>query len=108
MTNKNLLSLLTGDVLEEDERLTLVELCQICNAPAERIIEIVEEGIVEPSGEAAENWQFHGVSVRRVRFVLNMERDLGVNTAGSALALELLEELEGLRKRLRYLGENND
>ena len=104
MIDKNLLSLQTGDVLEEGERLTLLELCQICNASAERIIEIVEEGVVEPYGETTENWQFHGGCVKQVRFVLTMERYLGVNTAGSALALELLEELEGLRKRLRHLG----
>ncbi len=108
MTDKNLLSLLTGEVLEEGKRLTLVELCQICDAPAERIIEIIEEGIVEPIGENTESWRFHGVCVKRVRFVLNMERDLGVNTAGSALALELLDELELLRKRLRHSGENDE
>ncbi len=101
MTDKNLLSLLTGEIVEEHERLTLAELCQICEASSERIIEIVEEGIVEPQGENSENWQFHGLCVGRVRFVLKIERDLGVNTAGAALALELLEELETLRKQLR-------
>jgi chaperone modulatory protein CbpM len=30
-----------------------------------------------------------------------MQRDLGINTPGAALALDLLDELEQLRSRLR-------
>jgi chaperone modulatory protein CbpM len=41
------------------------------------------------------------VSVRRVRCALELKRDLGVNWAGAALALELLDELNSLRARLR-------
>jgi chaperone modulatory protein CbpM len=33
-----------------------------------------------------------------------LQRDLGVNLAGAALALELLEEIEVLRARLQVLG----
>ena len=100
MIDKNLLSLLTGEIVEECKPLTLVELCQICDSSVEQVAEIVEEGIVEPEGADSNSWLFHGVSVGRVRFVLRMERDLGVNTAGSALVMELLEELAFVRKQL--------
>jgi chaperone modulatory protein CbpM len=53
-------------------------------------------------GEPAE-WRFVGVSLHRVRITRNLQRDLGVNTPGAALALELLEELEELRTQLRRL-----
>jgi chaperone modulatory protein CbpM len=33
-----------------------------------------------------------------------LQRDLGVNLAGAALALELLQEIEALRARLKVLG----
>ena len=39
--------------------------------------------------------------LRRVRRAQRLQRDLGVNTPGIALALELLEEVESLRARLR-------
>jgi len=100
MTDKNLLSLLTGEIIEECKPLTLVELCQICDSSVEQITEIVEEGIVDPQGADSDSWLFHGMSVGRVRFVLRMERDLGVNAAGSALVMELLEELAFVRKQL--------
>ena len=56
-------------------------------------------------GRDPEHWRFRGASVRRVRCALRLERDLGVNFAGAALALELLEELEALRARLERLGD---
>ncbi len=101
----DLLSLLSGDVLEEDVELTLVELCRTCRLTAERLMELVEEGIVEPLGRDPERWRFRGASVRRVRCALRLERDLGVNFAGAALALELLEELQSLRARLERFGD---
>ena len=102
---KEVLSLLSGEVLEEDVELTLSELCTICEVPAERIFELVDEGVLEPRGRISSRWRFRGISVRRVRCVLRLESDLGVNVAGAALALELLEEIEAMRERLKRLGE---
>ncbi len=100
---KDLLSLLSGDVLEEEVELTLAELCRACQVPADQVYELVEEGIIEPQGREPARWRFRGVSLRRVRCALRLERDLGVNFAGAALALDLLEELESLRRRLGRL-----
>lgn len=101
---KDLLELLSGEVLEEDVELTLAELCRVCQLPAERVVTLVEEGIVEPRGRDPARWRFQGVSVRRVRCAVRLERDLGVNVAGAALALDLLDELQLLRARLQRLG----
>jgi chaperone modulatory protein CbpM len=101
---KDLETLLSGDVLGEDVELTLVELCRTCQLPAERVYELVDEGIIEPLGREPAGWRFRWTSVRRVRCALRLERDLGVNLAGAALALDLLEELNRLRARLRRFG----
>ena len=100
-----LISLLSGDILEESVELTLGELCRTCRLPAEQVIELVEEGVVEPLGREPSHWRFRGVSVRRVRCALRLERDLGVNAAGAALALDLLEELQAMRVRLRRFSD---
>lgn len=102
MTN-DILLLLTGDVLEEDVEMTLAELCRACQVSAETVFELVDEGVVEPMGQDPEIWHFHGINVRRVRCVQRLQNDLGVNIAGAALALELLEELEVMRERLRRI-----
>ncbi len=96
-----MLSLLSGQVLEEEVEFTLAELCRACQLPAERILDLVDEGVVEPLGRDPASWRFRGISVRRVRCARRLEQDLGVNIAGAALALELLEENERLRARLR-------
>ncbi|VAW79767.1 hypothetical protein MNBD_GAMMA13-811 [hydrothermal vent metagenome] len=103
MAGNDLLKLLSGEIVEEDMNLSLADLCRVCQLPADRVFELVEEGVVEPVGRESEQWRFHGISVRRVRCAQRLEQDLGVNVAGAALALELLEELERLRMRLRRL-----
>ena len=91
---------LVGTILEEEVVLSLDELCRASRLPAERVIELAEEGVIEPIGRAPENWRFHGVSLRRIRCARRLEEDLGVNTAGIALVLDLLDEVERLRGRL--------
>ena len=90
--------LLSGDLLNEDLELTFTELSQTCRIPPEQLIELVEEGIIEPLGRITAQWRFQATSVRRVRSALQMRRDLGVNWPGAALALDLLEEIERLRQ----------
>jgi len=95
--------LLSGDLLDEDVEMTLAQLCQACELSEEEIIELVEQGIIDPLGPEPAEWRFVSVSLRRVRITRNLRRDLGVNTPGAALALELIEEIEELRTRLRRL-----
>lgn len=103
MAKGNLLKLLSGEIFEEEIELSLADLCRACQLPADRIFDLVEQGVIEPTGREPTRWRFQGVSVRRVRCAQRLERDLGVNAAGAALALDLLEELERLRARLRRL-----
>lgn len=90
------------EVLDEECRLTLRELCIACELSAEQVLTLVEHGVIDAQGEGS-GLCFSGICVRRVRRVYRLERDLGVNHAGAALALELLEEIEQLRARVRRL-----
>ena len=97
----DLLTLLSGDLLEEDVELSLAQICRVCRLSAEQIVELVDQGVIEPSGRDPANWRFQGISLRRVRFTQHLRKDLGVNAPGAVLALDLLDELEQLRSRLR-------
>jgi chaperone modulatory protein CbpM len=92
-----------GELLEEDVELSMQELCTACELSEQQVVELVEHGVIDPVGGEPAKWRFVAVSLRRVRITRNLQRDLGVNTPGAALALELLEELEELRARLRRL-----
>lgn len=94
---------LNGMLLDEECELSLVELSRACAMHAEWIMDLVAEGILEPREREAARWTFTAPSLQRALTVLHLQRDLGVNLAGAALALELLEEIETLRSRLRRL-----
>ncbi len=95
-----------GIILDEQAQLTLAELSRACAVHAKLIIELVEEGVLAPIGREPNRWRFTGAHMRRARMVLRLQRDLGVNLAGAALALQLLDEVEALRARLRAIGGN--
>jgi len=97
------LTVLTGIVIEENTLFSLSELSHSCGKPDAWILTLVEEGIIEPAGTDQTHWQFSGQCLRRVRIVQRLESDLGLNLAGAALALELLEEIELLRNRIAIL-----
>jgi chaperone modulatory protein CbpM len=96
---------ITGQILEEEVELTIDELSHACGVHTEWVVELVEEGLIEAIGTRPHEWRFAGLSLHRARAALRLERDLGVNLAGAALAIELLDEIERLRERLRSLGE---
>ncbi len=100
MNSHDLMPVHTGTVIEDDS-LTLGQLCQACGVHADWIVSLVEESILEPKGDQIQLWRFSGTSLVRVRSALRLQRDLGVNLAGIALALDLIDQLESLRARLK-------
>lgn len=105
MKSHELLPVHTGTLIEDDS-LTLEQLCQACGVHADWVISLVEESIIEPQGNEVQLWRFSGASLVRVHSALRLQRDLGVNLAGIALALDLLEELDKLRSQLKVRGHD--
>jgi chaperone modulatory protein CbpM len=102
MRNQNALR---GQLVEEETLITLEELCRHCTVELEEIVTFVREGILDPADELldwqqARHWQFHISSVWRVRTLVRLQRDLGVNLPGAALALELLDRIEELQRQV--------
>jgi chaperone modulatory protein CbpM len=99
MTNR----ILTGIVVEESAELSLTELSKACSTSTEWLIKLVEEGVLEPMDEQQAQWRFSGASLKRARTARRLHEDLNINLAGVALALDLIEQIETLRERLRRL-----
>jgi len=89
---------LPGEIFEEGAALSLRDLSRMLAVEERHIIELVEEGVITALEVDAAEWRFGGTEIRRARVALRLERDLGVNLPGVALALELLEELRQLRR----------
>jgi len=78
------------EVVEETVQLTLVQLCHACNAEADAVVELVAHGVLDPEGDDPRDWRFAGDSLR----------DLDVNMAGAALALDLMDRIDHLQSLL--------
>lgn len=95
----------TTDQQEPDEVLTLEQLCRVCAVQTEFVLSLLEEGVAQPiEGQRPETWRFGAVQVKRVSVAWRLQRDLGVNPAGAALALQLLDEMETLQAQLATRG----
>mgnify|MGYP001819760632 FL=1 len=90
--------ILVGEVLEENYLVSLAELCRSCTVETETVTTLVTEGILDPSGEDIEHWRFTVGSLKRVKTVIHLQRDLGVNLACAALALDLLDRIAELER----------
>ena len=88
-------------LLDDTVEFSLAELCAACRVTEELVVDLVAEGIVEPLGHDRAQWRFKGLALVRVQRVLRLQQDVGVNLPGAALALDLLEELERLRRAQR-------
>lgn len=95
----------TAEILEIDIELSLAQLCEACAAGNEDIESLVEGGVLEPTGNSRSRWRFAGDSLLRAKRALRLQQDLGLNVAGVALVLDLLDELNLLREELRRRDE---
>lgn len=90
-------------VLEEQTDLTLADLCRSCATADDVIMALVDEGVLTPMGQTPDDWRFTGLHVHRASVAVRLQRDLGINLAGAALALHLMDEMDALRAQLRQL-----
>jgi chaperone modulatory protein CbpM len=88
---------LVGRIVEDEGELSLEQLSSLCEVERQRIVELVDEGVIE--ARSITELRFGGECLRRARIALRLQRDLGVNVAGVALALQLMERIEELEQR---------
>ncbi len=93
--------ILTGDILEHHTGLSVADLGRLCEVEDRQIVELVEEGVLTVLDAGAARWRFGGAELRRARIAVRLQRDLGLNLPGAALALELLDEIEQLRRAVQ-------
>lgn len=80
--------------------LTLVELCRISGSTRDWVIELIDEGILEPVGNGQSAWRFESSSIAVIARVRRLQSDLRLNIPGAALVLSLADENARLRHHL--------
>lgn len=96
-------SVITAIVMEETASYSLIEVCDKYHIPKELLLEMIEEGLFSHKPSDIQHLTLVQRDLQRIESALRLHRDLGVNLAGVALALDLLDELDKLRRELGVL-----
>ncbi|MGC9163239.1 MAG: chaperone modulator CbpM [Thiomonas sp.] len=94
---------LCGIVVEEQVDLSLDDLCAVCRVERTQIVHLVEEGVIDPlptqpPAAPLAQWRFSGEALTRARRAVRLQRDFELNAAATALVLDLLEQIDALRR----------
>lgn len=91
-------------LLLEQPQLSVDEVAMSCAVSRDWVIAHVEAGVLACSGESPAHWSFTGHALRRARKLRGLERDFDANPELAGLVVDLIEELERVRARLRRAG----
>lgn len=94
----------TGILVTEQDALSLEEMVEACGAETAWVVELVEVGVLSPEGAGEAAWRFGALDLLRARRLARLARDFDASTEAAALILDLLDEIERLRARLRRAG----
>ena len=94
-----------GEIVEERPVLTLAQLSGACGIAPDKLVEYVQLGVIEPvsGGSSVRQWRFAAATLTRLYKAARLQRDLGVDADSLALVLDLLEDMERMRARMRRL-----
>lgn len=98
--------ILTVEVADQKgNTFTLREICERGECHAEYVIKLVDYGIIAPVEDLPEarQWQFDVAALSRLRKAQRLQRDLKMNLPGLAMSLELLDEVETMRRQVARL-----
>jgi len=82
--------------------LRLSELARVAGLHPDLINRFVDLGLIEPATQRPEPL-FTDETIQRIGRILRLRRDMGVNLASAGIILDLLDQIEKLRKELDTL-----
>ncbi len=87
--------------------LTLTEICERGECHAEFVIKLVSYGVIAPVEDVPEErrWEFDLAALTRLRKAQRLQRDLKMNLPGLAMSLELLDEVQQMRREVDRLNQ---
>jgi chaperone modulatory protein CbpM len=91
-------------IVETQLHFSLPELGRACGVEIALLESLVHEGVLTPQGHEPAQWRFEGSMLARARAATRLLQDLELSAPGTALVLELLDEIEELRSQVRRLG----
>lgn len=75
------------------------EFVRVCDSEKDWVLALIDEDVIRVEGNP-ETAHFSGWQVSRVRRAMRLHRDFSATPPAAALILELLDEVEALRRQL--------
>lgn len=86
-------------MLNENVFYTTRAVCKTYKLNQSVVDEMVSWGVAEPSGSKPEKWLFSQKDFERIGQASRFNKELEINIPGTALAIQLLEEINNLRNQ---------
>jgi len=99
----NTASVTVGVCLAGEHALELSEFAAACGLDVAVVRLWVEEGLLSPAVEQPA-WRFGGEELTRARRIRRLQRDFEANLQSLGAMLDLIDEIERLRARLKSAG----
>ncbi len=94
---------LEAQVVDADTLFSLADFAHACGQSHDWVLQLVEHSIVVVvQGAQPEQWQFAGQDLQRARRAFRLQRDFDASFSAVALMLELLDEVQDLRRQLVF------
>ncbi len=92
------------ELLDAHTTFTLREFCERGAVHAEFVIKLVSYGVISPveDGDVRE-WSFDLPALARLRKAQRLQQDLDINVPGLAMSLDLLDDVQQLRREVDRL-----
>lgn len=91
-------------VLLDECALSVDELARACRCEPRWILERIESGVIECTAVSGGERRFASAALVRVRRLLSIEQTFDADAELAALTVDLIEEVESLRRRLNDAG----
>jgi chaperone modulatory protein CbpM len=90
-------------ILDEHTQIEFAELVSASRFSREELIELIDQGALQPSGEGESSWRFPSGALSTVRAAARLRAAFELDTPALVLALGLLERIEELQREVREL-----
>ena len=87
-------------VIDSDSPLTLEQLGNALHAQHDFIYQLIEYEHISPVGKGPDDWGFDSTCLSRAKRAHSFYYELEINMPGVALALDLLDQIEVLKKQI--------
>ena len=99
---------IVSGVLLDDAALSLTELAHACAVDPQWVVERIEAGIFGDGAMQITSCRFTSNDLARARRMRQLEREFDAVPELAALVVDLIEEVERLKRRLNAAGLNTD